>query len=57
VADAFAAYDTRIGGRRVKFQLNLKNLFDKLYHPSAVNPYGVALGDARQLSLLTTIDF
>lgn len=56
-ADAFATYDTKIAGRAVKFQLNVKNLFDRTYYPSSVNKYFVALGDARQVSLLTTIDF
>lgn len=55
--DAFATYDTRIGGRKVKFQLNVKNLFDKVYYPSSVNTYFVSMGDARQVSLLTTFEF
>ncbi|MYN24901.1 TonB-dependent siderophore receptor [Duganella levis] len=57
VADGFATYDTRIGGRSVRFQLNVKNLFDRHYYPSSVNKYFVSVGDARQISLLTTLDF
>ncbi|WP_229262034.1 TonB-dependent siderophore receptor [Duganella guangzhouensis] len=57
VADAFATYDTRIGGRNVRFQLNVKNLFDRHYYPSSVNKYFVSVGDSRQVSLLTTLDF
>jgi iron complex outermembrane receptor protein len=57
VADAFATYDTRIGGRNVRFQLNVKNLFDRHYYPSSVNKYFVSVGDTRQVSLLTTLDF
>ncbi|QEI09266.1 TonB-dependent receptor [Pigmentiphaga aceris] len=56
-ADVFATYDTRIGGRNVKFQLNVKNLFDKTYYPSSVNTYFVSMGDARQISFLTSIEF
>jgi len=56
-ADVFATYDTRLGGRNVKFQLNVKNLFDKTYYPSAVNTYFVSVGDARQISFLTSIEF
>lgn len=37
-ADAFATYDTRIHGRKVKFQLNVKNLFDKTYYPRPRTP-------------------
>jgi iron complex outermembrane receptor protein len=55
--DAFATYDTRIAGRKVKFQLNVKNLFDKSYYPSSANIYFVSMGDARQVSLLTTFEF
>jgi iron complex outermembrane receptor protein len=57
VADAFATYDTHIGGRNVRFQMNVKNLFNRQYYPSSANMYFVSTGDARQLSLLTTIDF
>ncbi|MEH3160039.1 MAG: TonB-dependent siderophore receptor [Sphingomonas taxi] len=48
VADAFVTYDTAIAGRRVGFQFNLKNVFDKTYYTSAVNIYGVAIGDPRR---------
>lgn len=48
VADAFVTYDTELGGRRVSFQFNLKNIFDKTYYTSAVNQYGVAIGDPRR---------
>jgi iron complex outermembrane receptor protein len=48
VADAFLTYDTVLGGRGVTFQFNLKNIFDKTYYTSAVNIYGVAIGDPRR---------
>lgn len=48
VADAFVTYDTALAGRRVTFQFNLKNVFDKTYYTSAVNPFGVAIGDPRR---------
>ncbi|WP_027820001.1 TonB-dependent siderophore receptor [Paraburkholderia bannensis] len=57
VADAFATYDTKWGGHRVSFQLNVKNLFNKTYYPSSANRYFVAVGDARQVSLLSTFEF
>lgn len=57
VADAFASYDTRVGGQKVRFQLNVKNLFNTVYYPSSANQYFVAVGDARQVSLLTTMEF
>ena len=37
VADAFATYETRLDGQKVKFQLNVKNLFDRTYYSSAVS--------------------
>jgi len=41
----------------VRLQLNVKNLFDKVYYSSAVNRYFVAVGDARQVSLSSTFEF
>lgn len=55
--DAFATYDTRISGQAVKFQLNLKNLFNRVYYTSSANQYFISMGDARQISLLTTFEF
>eukprot|EP00659_Diplonema_papillatum_P013800 gene13800-21171_t len=43
VADAFATYDTKIEGQKVKFQLNVKNLFDRTYYTSAVNTQFVSI--------------
>ncbi|MBK5006950.1 TonB-dependent siderophore receptor [Pseudomonas sp. S32] len=57
VADAFASYETRLDEHKVRLQLNVKNLFDKVYYSSAVNQYFVALGDARQVSLSSTLEF
>lgn len=57
VADAFANYNTKWGGHNVSFQLNVKNLFNKTYYPSSANRYFVAIGDARQVSLLSTLEF
>ncbi|KAF1032623.1 MAG: Ferrichrome outer membrane transporter/phage receptor [Pseudomonas sp.] len=57
VADAFATYDTKIEGQKVKFQLNVKNLFDKTYYTSAVSRYFVSMGDARQVSVSSTLTF
>jgi iron complex outermembrane receptor protein len=57
VADAFATYDTTIGGRAVKLQFNIKNLFNKVYYTSSANQNFVSMGDARQFSLLTSLEF
>ncbi|MCX4141542.1 TonB-dependent receptor [Paraburkholderia sp. SEWSISQ10-3 4] len=57
VADAFATYETKLGNRHLSFQLNVKNLFNKTYYPSSVNKYFVSVGDARQVSLLSTLEF
>ncbi|MCK9817421.1 MAG: TonB-dependent receptor [Candidatus Pseudomonas colombiensis] len=57
VADAFATYDTQLEGQKVKFQLNVKNLFDKTYYTSAASTYFVSVGDARQFSLSSTLEF
>lgn len=48
VADAFVTYDTMLAGKAVTFQFNLKNVFDRTYYTSAVNVYGVAIGDPRR---------
>ena len=57
VADAFASYETQLDEHKVRLQLNVKNLFDRVYYTSAVNRYFVALGDARQVSLSSTFEF
>lgn len=57
VADAFATYETRLDGQKVKFQLNVKNLFDRTYYSSAVSRYFVSLGDSRQVVMATTLEF
>jgi iron complex outermembrane receptor protein len=57
VADAFATYETRLDGQKVKFQLNVKNLFDRTYYSSAVSRFFVSMGDSRQVILATTLEF
>ena len=57
VADAFATYDTRLDGQKVKFQLNVKNLFDRTYYTSAASRFFVSMGDSRQVSLTGTLEF
>jgi iron complex outermembrane receptor protein len=37
-----------LGGKAVTFQFNLKNVFDTTYYTSAINVYGVAIGDPRR---------
>ncbi|VVP72011.1 Ferrichrome outer membrane transporter/phage receptor [Pseudomonas fluorescens] len=57
VADAFATYDTRLDGQKVKFQLNVKNLFDRTYYTSAASRFFVSMGDSRQVMLSSTLEF
>lgn len=57
VADAFATYDTKVEGQRVKFQLNVKNLFDRTYYTSAASRFFVSMGDSRQVTLSSTLEF
>ncbi len=57
VADAFATYETRLDGQKVRLQLNVKNLFDRTYYSSAVSRYFVSMGDSRQVILATTLEF
>jgi iron complex outermembrane recepter protein len=57
VADAFATYETKYQTLPVIYQLTVKNLFDTVYYPSAVNNLNVAMGDARGASLSATVKF
>ncbi|UFW86663.1 TonB-dependent siderophore receptor [Bradyrhizobium barranii] len=57
VADIFATYETNYQNTSVIYQLNVKNLFDTVYYPSAVNNLNVAIGDARRVSLSATVKF
>jgi iron complex outermembrane receptor protein len=57
VADAFVTYDTKHNNVPVTYQFNVKNMFDNVYFPSAVNKLNVALGDARRFSLAATVKF
>lgn len=57
VADAFATYETRLDGQKVKFQLNVKNLFDRTYYTSAASRFFVSMGDSRQVMLWSTLEF
>jgi iron complex outermembrane receptor protein len=57
VADLFATYETKHQNLPVIYQLNVKNLFDNVYYPSAVSALNVAVGDARRVSLSATVKF
>lgn len=57
VADAFASYEIPVAERKMRVQLNIKNLFDKTYYPSANNQYGLAVGDARQIAISAGFEF
>ncbi len=57
VADAFASYDTKLGGKNLKLQFNVKNMFDKTYYSSSTNAYLISIGDARQFEVSSTLEF
>jgi iron complex outermembrane receptor protein len=57
VADTFATYETKYQKLPVIYQLNVKNLFNTVYYPSAVSQYFIAMGDARRVSLSATVQF
>ena len=57
VADIFATYETKHQNLPVIYQLNVKNLFDNVYYPSANSALNVAVGDARRVSLSATVKF
>ena len=57
VADAFATYETKYQNLPVTYQLNVKNIFDKVYYPSAASSIYIAVGDARRFSLAATVAF
>ncbi|WP_420833375.1 TonB-dependent siderophore receptor [[Pseudomonas] carboxydohydrogena] len=57
VADAFATYETKYDHTPVVYQFNIKNMFNTVYYPSAVNSLNVAMGDARRFSLSATVKF
>lgn len=57
VADTFATYETKYQNLPVIYQFNVKNLFNNVYYPSAVNNLNVAIGDARRFSLAATVKF
>lgn len=56
-ADVFATYETRFQDKDLTWQLNIKNLFDKVYYPSATNKYFVSIGDSRQVMLSAKLAF
>ncbi|GLU32084.1 TonB-dependent siderophore receptor [Trinickia caryophylli] len=57
VADLFAAYETKVGKLPTRVQLNVKNLFDKTYYPSSSSNLIIAVGEARLVTLTTTVSF
>lgn len=57
VADAFISYSLPINNYRVKWQLNVKNIFDKTYYPSSGGNLRVAVGEPRQFVLRASVDF
>ena len=58
MANLFATYETPIQGRKVKFQLNVKNLFDRTYYTrlGGTNTYNT-YGDPRNFQLTLRAQF
>ena len=54
LVDAMARYRFN---KNLSATFTVNNLFDKTYYSSAVNRYFVAVGDARQVSLSSTLEF
>ncbi|MBP2168852.1 iron complex outermembrane receptor protein [Erwinia toletana] len=57
VADAFVGWTTPVNSYQVKWQVNVKNLFDKTYYPSSGGNLRVAIGDPREVVLKASVDF
>ncbi|MFP1814425.1 TonB-dependent siderophore receptor [Lonsdalea quercina] len=57
VADAFVSYSLPINGYAVKWQVNVKNLFDKTYYPSSGSNLRVSVGEPREVVLRASVDF
>ncbi|WP_169752538.1 TonB-dependent siderophore receptor [Campylobacter mucosalis] len=59
--DAFASYTTKISGYETNFQLNVKNLTNKLYYTSynseGANILAIVPGYARQIMLSASVKF
>ncbi|MGC8424137.1 TonB-dependent siderophore receptor [Mixta calida] len=57
VADAFVAWTTPIDSYRVKWQVNVKNLFDSTWYSSSGNNLRVTVGEPREIVLKASVDF
>ena len=57
VADAFVAWQTPVNGYQLKWQVNVKNLFDTTWYPSSGNNLRVAVGEPREIVLKASLDF
>ncbi|UXU91962.1 hypothetical protein LXM88_27815 [Burkholderia sp. S-53] len=55
--DAFATCETAIGKFPACFQLNAKNLLDKICYPSSNNNLIIAVGEPRLVTLTTKVSF
>lgn len=57
VADAFVGWTMPVNQYQVKWQVNVKNLFDKTYYPSSGGNLRVAVGEPREVVLKASVDF
>lgn len=57
VADAFVAWEARIGDRIGRLQLNVKNLTDATYYKSSGGNLRIDVGEPRQLLLQAGLEF
>ena len=58
VADAFVAWQGKVGRNKLDVQLNVKNLFDKTYYSSSSgSALQVKIGEPREISVQTRLSF
>lgn len=57
VVDLFASYEMALNGKPLTWQLNIKNLLNRTYYPSAVNNLNVAVGEPFQATLSARVNF
>uniref|UniRef100_UPI0015817B22 TonB-dependent siderophore receptor n=1 Tax=Vogesella oryzae TaxID=1735285 RepID=UPI0015817B22 len=58
VADAFVAWQSKLGHNKLDVQLNVKNLFDKTYYSSSSgSALQVKIGDPREVSVQARLSF
>ncbi|MCP1439178.1 iron complex outermembrane receptor protein [Erwinia persicina] len=57
VADAFAAWDSKLVGKHTQLKINVNNLFDKAYYGSSGGNLRVSEGAPREIVVSASVDF